>query len=181
MVMKASLQLKLGQSLTMTPPQLQQAIRLLQLSTLDLQQEIQQALESNPPMLETSEDDEHAEGDEHEEHEHSDASSSEANQDDSHQDASPDWDETENGPDWSSENDIPDNIPDDLPVDTAWDDIYQSAPPLRPAKAKTSTNRFRNPELAYRNPAGSPRVAAEPDASERAGSGHCPRAAGCCG
>lgn len=55
MVMKASLQLKLGQSLTMTP-QLQQAIRLLQLSTLDLQQEIQQALESNP-MLETSEDD----------------------------------------------------------------------------------------------------------------------------
>jgi len=49
MVMKASLQLKLGQSLTMTP-QLQQAIRLLQLSTLDLQQEIQQALESNPTV-----------------------------------------------------------------------------------------------------------------------------------
>ena len=98
MVMKASLQLKLGQSLTMTP-QLQQAIRLLQLSTLDLQQEIQQALESNP-MLETSEDDEHAEGDEREEHEHSEASGSETTQDDSHQDASPDWDETENGPDW---------------------------------------------------------------------------------
>ncbi len=48
--MKLSLQLKLGQQLTMTP-QLQQAIRLLQLSTLDLQQEIHQALESNP-MLE---------------------------------------------------------------------------------------------------------------------------------
>jgi RNA polymerase sigma-54 factor len=48
--MKQSLQLKLGQQLTMTP-QLQQAIRLLQLSTLDLQQEIQEALESNP-MLE---------------------------------------------------------------------------------------------------------------------------------
>jgi RNA polymerase sigma-54 factor len=45
--MKASLQLKLGQQLAMTP-QLQQAIRLLQLSTLDLQQEIQEALESNP-------------------------------------------------------------------------------------------------------------------------------------
>lgn len=29
-------------------PQLQQAIRLLQLSTLELQQELQQALESNP-------------------------------------------------------------------------------------------------------------------------------------
>ena len=35
-------------------PQLQQAIRLLQLSTLDLQQEIQEALESNP-MLEIDE------------------------------------------------------------------------------------------------------------------------------
>ncbi|AVV83853.1 RNA polymerase factor sigma-54 [Shewanella putrefaciens] len=45
--MKASLQLKLGQQLTMTP-QLQQAIRLLQLSSLELQQEIQQALDSNP-------------------------------------------------------------------------------------------------------------------------------------
>jgi len=48
--MKQSLQLKLGQQLTMTP-QLQQAIRLLQLSTLDLQAEIQEALDSNP-MLE---------------------------------------------------------------------------------------------------------------------------------
>ena len=45
--MKPSLQLKLGQQLAMTP-QLQQAIRLLQLSTLDLQQDIQEALESNP-------------------------------------------------------------------------------------------------------------------------------------
>jgi RNA polymerase sigma-54 factor len=38
--MKASLVLKMGQHLTMTP-QLQQAIRLLQMSTLDLQEEIQ--------------------------------------------------------------------------------------------------------------------------------------------
>ncbi|MEM6984962.1 MAG: RNA polymerase factor sigma-54 [Pseudomonadota bacterium] len=45
--MKQALQLKLGQSLAMTP-QLQQAIRLLQLSTLELQAEIQEALESNP-------------------------------------------------------------------------------------------------------------------------------------
>jgi len=35
-------------------PQLQQAIRLLQLSTLDLSQEIQQALDSNP-LLESEE------------------------------------------------------------------------------------------------------------------------------
>jgi RNA polymerase sigma-54 factor len=44
--MKQSLQLRLSQSLTMTP-QLQQAIRLLQLSSLELQTEIQLALESN--------------------------------------------------------------------------------------------------------------------------------------
>ena len=44
--MKQSLHLRLGQQLTMTP-QLQQAIKLLQMSTLDLQQEIQQALDSN--------------------------------------------------------------------------------------------------------------------------------------
>lgn len=49
--MKQSLQLRLGQQITLTP-QLQQAIRLLQLSTLDLHNEIQQALESNM-MLET--------------------------------------------------------------------------------------------------------------------------------
>ena len=51
--MKPSLQLKFSQQLTMTP-QLQQAIKLLQLSTLDLQQEIQEALESNP-LLEVDE------------------------------------------------------------------------------------------------------------------------------
>jgi RNA polymerase sigma-54 factor len=131
MVMKASLQLKLGQSLTMTP-QLQQAIRLLQLSTLDLQQEIQQALESNP-MLETSEEEEQA----GEAANSSDDSKETASQDDgtesqqastSESDTSSDWDESENGPDWSSETDSPDTIPDDLPVDTAWDDIYQPAP-----------------------------------------------------
>jgi RNA polymerase sigma-54 factor len=54
--MKQSIQLRLGQQLTMTP-QLQQAIKLLQLSTLDLQREIQEALESNL-MLETAEEDE---------------------------------------------------------------------------------------------------------------------------
>lgn len=51
--MKPSLQLTIGQHLTLTP-QLQQAIRLLQLSTLDLQLEIQQAVESNPMLEATS-------------------------------------------------------------------------------------------------------------------------------
>ena len=45
-MLKPTLQLKLGQSLTMTP-QLQQAIRLLQLPVLDLSAEIQEALEEN--------------------------------------------------------------------------------------------------------------------------------------
>lgn len=52
--MKPSLQLKIGQSLTMTP-QLQQAIRLLQLPVMELQTQIQEALESNV-MLEAVED-----------------------------------------------------------------------------------------------------------------------------
>ena len=45
-MMKPSLQLRIGQQLTMTP-QLQQAIRLLQLPTLELQAQVQLALESN--------------------------------------------------------------------------------------------------------------------------------------
>jgi RNA polymerase sigma-54 factor len=53
--MKQSLDLKLGQHLTITP-QLQQAIRLLQLSSLELQQEIQEALENNPLLEELEEE-----------------------------------------------------------------------------------------------------------------------------
>ncbi|MFZ9560984.1 MAG: RNA polymerase factor sigma-54 [Burkholderiales bacterium] len=45
--MKHSLQLKLSQNLTLTP-QLQQSIRLLQLSTLELNQEIEHLLQDNP-------------------------------------------------------------------------------------------------------------------------------------
>jgi RNA polymerase sigma-54 factor len=52
--MKQSLELKIGQHLSMTP-QLQQAIRLLQLSSLDLQQEVQEALDNNP-LLESPEE-----------------------------------------------------------------------------------------------------------------------------
>jgi RNA polymerase sigma-54 factor len=54
--MKHSLQLKLGQHLTLTP-QLQQSIRLLQLSTLELNQELEQILQDNP-LLEREEEDE---------------------------------------------------------------------------------------------------------------------------
>lgn len=132
--MKQSLQLKLGQQLTMTP-QLQQAIRLLQLSTLDLQAEIQEALDSNP-MLELSEDDspgadstaintpaelpEHAStanSDSHSDPDYSEHSSTDRNDDvsnDAYDSADGDWRDT---------------IPEDLPVDTSWDDVYQSSAP----------------------------------------------------
>ena len=49
--MKPSLQVRLSQHLALTP-QLQQSIRLLQLSTLELQQEVEQMLDQNP-FLET--------------------------------------------------------------------------------------------------------------------------------
>jgi RNA polymerase sigma-54 factor len=52
--MKPSLQLRLSQHLALTP-QLQQSIRLLQLSTLELNQEIEQALVENP-LLERDDD-----------------------------------------------------------------------------------------------------------------------------
>ena len=45
--MKPSLQVRLSQHLALTP-QLQQSIRLLQLSTLELHQEVEQMLETNP-------------------------------------------------------------------------------------------------------------------------------------
>jgi len=53
-MLKPALQLKLGQQLTMTP-QLQQAIRLLQLPVLELQAQIREALETNV-MLESEDE-----------------------------------------------------------------------------------------------------------------------------
>ncbi len=53
-MLKPALHLKLGQQLTMTP-QLQQAIRLLQLPVLELQAQVQEALETNV-MLEAEEE-----------------------------------------------------------------------------------------------------------------------------
>src|SRR5271155_1927033 len=53
-MLKPSLQLRIGQQLTMTP-QLQQAIRLLQLPSLDLQAHVRETLETNV-MLEGEEE-----------------------------------------------------------------------------------------------------------------------------
>ncbi|MFD1215344.1 RNA polymerase factor sigma-54 [Microbulbifer celer] len=120
--MKQSLQLKLGTQLTMTP-QLQQAIRLLQLSTLDLQQEIQSALDSNP-LLESEQDDHGSEAEPQQQNQQQ--AEPQNNGQDSAGERSESTADSANGTDgadgdWSSE------IPDDLPVDTHWDDIYTSS------------------------------------------------------
>lgn len=94
--MKPTLQLRLGQQLTMTP-QLQQAIRLLQLSTLELQQEIQEAIESNP-LLEVEENEPSGDESSYDNDTSSQLETSEA----------------------MAQNDIPD----DLPTDSTWDDTF---------------------------------------------------------
>ncbi len=97
--MKQGLQLRLSQQLAMTP-QLQQAIRLLQLSTLELQQEIQQALESNP-LLE---------------------------QDDTHDEIETSTEEVNEELDTREQLEQPD-MPEELPLDATWDEIYTAGTP----------------------------------------------------
>jgi RNA polymerase sigma-54 factor len=114
--MKPSLQLRIGQSLAMTP-QLQQAIKLLQLSSLELQEEIQEIFESNP-MLEKEEE--------------SPADENSGNLDSQNDDASTVIEEREI-------NAEQEQIADDLPVDSNWEDIYQesnvySESPKEPAR-----------------------------------------------
>lgn len=124
--MKPSLVLKMGQQLTMTP-QLQQAIRLLQLSTLDLQQEIQEALESNP-MLERQEEGEDFDNADPmaDNVEHVQAASAPEQPD--HQETAPTVDSLDEG-DWGE------RIPNELPVDTSWEDIYQTSASSLPSSS----------------------------------------------
>ncbi len=121
--MKQTLQLKLGQHLTMTP-QLQQAIRLLQLSTLELQTEIQEALESNP-MLEVTEE-AAAERRENDSGERNDGEASTTADSNSGENRS------ENRSEDGENIDVADRavdkqeqeIPNDLPTDSEWEDSY---------------------------------------------------------
>ncbi|MCE0494054.1 RNA polymerase factor sigma-54 [Vibrio salinus] len=110
--MKPSLQLKLGQQLAMTP-QLQQAIRLLQLSTLDLQQEIQEALDSNP-LLDVDEgyEDVNAEGNSTKTEEKEPT----ADAGDSAEPEAPD----------SSDMIEKSEISSELEIDTTWEDVYSA-------------------------------------------------------
>jgi RNA polymerase sigma-54 factor len=96
--MKLALGIKVGTSLSLTP-QLQQAIRLLQLSTVELEQEIQTQLESNP-LLEAIDD---------------------------QQSGEPVASVVEGGNDTSitlGEQMERTQIGEELPVDTQWDDVY---------------------------------------------------------
>ena len=115
--MKVSLQLKLSQSLTMTP-QLQQAIRLLQLSSMELETEIQEALDSNM-MLELDDDPGQQANAEEDNNDSLPAPESADIADPGDTTAELHASETETGLN-------NDNIPTDLPVDSAWEDIYDS-------------------------------------------------------
>ncbi|MEE2893457.1 MAG: RNA polymerase factor sigma-54 [Pseudomonadota bacterium] len=172
--MKQALQLKIGQSLTMTP-QLQQAIRLLQLSALEMEQEIQEALESNP-MLEVAEEDyddrpdgsdpnvtdtpesataasDEPTGDDRiaagaEDFANEEANGAEGNAEgedyaglDGQSLGNDDWDGGPGGGDDAVDADgdaaadsdwQQSDIPEDLPVDSSWDDVYAAAPAAGP-------------------------------------------------
>lgn len=96
--MKLSVGLKVANLLSLTP-QLQQAIRLLQLSSLELEQEIELQLENNPLLEKVDE------------------------QNEQHVSLSSLLEQEQQQKDLSSELNA-NYLPDDLPVDTHWDDIY---------------------------------------------------------
>ena len=112
--MKQSIQLRLGQQLTMTP-QLQQAIRLLQLSTVELQTEIQDVLDANI-MLENAEEAERVNGESG-----GDSAGNERDREEAQREQESQA-ERELAPDSSS-------MPDDLPVDSQWSDVFDSYVP----------------------------------------------------
>lgn len=85
-------------------PQLQQAIRLLQLSTIELQTEVQEALESNPML-----DEDDGSGNETPDGEATPTTGSEET--------------AERTTQTESENET---IPDELPVDSSWDDVFDT-------------------------------------------------------
>jgi len=128
--MKQSIQIRMGQSLTMTP-QLQQAIRLLQLSTLELQTEIQSALESNL-MLETEEI-----------AEDSNQNTDEALPKESKEEKSADTEAQNAATEPSNEQLSKSEMPDELPVDSVWEDVFDGS---------TSFSQSKESDRAYLEP-----------------------------
>jgi RNA polymerase sigma-54 factor len=107
-MLRQGFDLRLGQTLSMTP-QLQQAIRLLQLSSLELQEEIQQALEDNP-LLQLA--DETGEETSVPPPPVTEAESSQ----ETTEDTEPPAENTQ----------FDQDIPDELGIDANWDDIYDT-------------------------------------------------------
>lgn len=106
--MKQSLQIRMGQHLAMTP-QLQQAIKLLQLSSLELQHEIQEALDSNM-MLEIADEEPAAAANQPTDLAAPAETTATA--------------QTEYGE--LRDMDAPADIPSELAVDVSWEDVYDS-------------------------------------------------------
>lgn len=112
--MKQTMRLNVSQRLSMTPA-LQQAIRMLQLSTIDLKTEIRDTLESNF-MLEVEEPDT--------------VKTDKTNRADSAQDSS----------NAATDN----NIPDNLPLDTQWSDIYTNDSTASASQQSSSSQDWRD-------------------------------------
>jgi RNA polymerase sigma-54 factor len=111
--MKPKLQLRIGQSLKMTP-QLQQAIKLLQLSSLDLQTEIQQLLDSNPLLDQEDNLGESTPADF-----------------ESQREANPDMEDSTAyslSAERVADNRAEQRLPDELEIDARWEQIYDQSP-----------------------------------------------------
>jgi len=94
-MLKQGIHLKLGQSLSMTP-QLQQAIKMLQLSSMELEQEIQNVLETNPLLDRVD----HTENDSNDTDKESETVDSDAS--------------------------LSETIPEELATDSEWEDTYDT-------------------------------------------------------
>ena len=114
MALKPSLSLRLGQQLRMTP-QLQQAIRLLQLSSGELELEIQEALDTNF-MLESTESEEERDGTLAKE---SDQMLDNQFESSASKDGLEEYKEKD-----TSENVSSEDLPEEFPIDATWDDYY---------------------------------------------------------
>ncbi len=114
-MLRQGLDIRIGQTLSMTP-QLQQAIRLLQLSSIELQEEIQQALEENP-LLQLAEDSSSASEDNNNEYSPSTDPNIETAE------TSAEHELSEFG-DVDAASSMDSDIPEDMNLDAAWDDVY---------------------------------------------------------
>ena len=139
--MKQTLALRMGQQLAMTP-QLQQAIRLMQLSALELKTEVQQTIEANPMLDLVEEADEGLASDTGNDPFDDDALGNEELEADS------DADDSDNAEDPGFEAEAAETpgsieeIPEDLPVDVAWDDVYQPPPAASSISSREEDNGF---------------------------------------